>query len=111
MSYTVLLLDEAEQDLLQIHAYVKHRFSASLALEIYQSLRDSILMLEQNPSLGPVIESLAALGMTNFRHLVVLKKNRVVYEVDETGLLIYVHLICHERQDYESVLRQRILRQ
>lgn len=109
MSYTVLILDGAEHDLRDIHAYIQNQFSESLADEIYQEIRDGILLLEDNPDLGTVIPQLAALGMINYRHMVVLKKNRVVYELDRTRELIYVYLICNDRQDYETVLRRRVL--
>lgn len=110
MSFTVMLLEDAEQDLIDIHAYIQNRFSTSLANEIYQQIRDDILMLEENPNLGTLIPQLAELGMNQFRHMVVMKKNRIVYEIDSPNQLIYVFLICAERQDYDSVLRRRIMR-
>jgi toxin ParE1/3/4 len=110
MNYTVLILDEAEQDLLHIHGWVRSRFTRELANEVYLEIRDDILLLERHPFIGPPIESLLELGMTNFRHMVVQQKNRVVYEIDEPNHLIYVHMICNERQDYETLLKRRILR-
>jgi toxin ParE1/3/4 len=110
MSYIVLMLDDAEQDLWDIHAYVKHQFSEPLANNVYRQIRDQILLLEENPNLGTRIPQLVALGMNDFRHMVVMKKNRVVYEIDKKNELVHVYLICAERQDYDSVLRRRILR-
>lgn len=109
MSFTVFLLDDAEQDLWNIHTYIHHQFSEALADRIYQDIRDGILLLEKNPQLGTVIAELAALGMSSFRQMVVMKKNRVVYELDTKQQHVYVYLICTERQDYETVLRRRIL--
>ena len=37
---------------------------------------------------------LVELGMQNWRQMVVLRKNKVVYEVDKHRQHIYVHLIC-----------------
>lgn len=110
MSYTVLMLGDAEQDLWNIHAYIQDQFSEPLANSIYQEIRDGILLLEDNPNLRTMIPQLAALGMTDYRHMVVMKKNRVVYEIDKKNQLVYVYLICTERQDYDSVIRRRILR-
>jgi toxin ParE1/3/4 len=109
VSYVVLILDDAEHDLWHIHSYIQNQFSESLADEIYQETRDGILLLEDNPNPGTIIPQLAALGMNNYRHMVVMKKNRVVYELDKTHELIYVYLICNDRQDYETVLRRRVL--
>lgn len=107
--YTVFLLDDAEQDLWGIYTYIGYQFSESLAREIYQEIRDQILLLEDNPNLGHKVPQLAALGMVNYRQMVVLGKNRIVYEIDKTRARIYVYLICNERQNYDAVLRNRIL--
>jgi toxin ParE1/3/4 len=109
VNYSVLMLDVAEQDLWRIHAYIQSQFSESLANQIYQEIRDGILLLEDNPKLGQIIPQLEALGMNNYRHMVVLGKNRVVYELDQINRLVYVYLICNDRQDYDAVLRRRIL--
>lgn len=110
MNYSVFMLDDAEQDLRNIHAYIQGQFSLSLANEIYEEIRDGILQLEKHPQLGSIIPQLAALGMLDYRHIVIMKKNRVVYELDKKNKCIYVYLICTERQDYDAVIRQRILR-
>jgi toxin ParE1/3/4 len=109
MSYTVFMLDGAEQDLWNIHSYIKDRFSEPQANDIYREIRGAILMLEEHPELGTVIPQLAALGMTDFKHVVVMTKNRVVYELDKKNRHIFVYVICTERQDYDSVLKRRIL--
>ena len=110
MSYTVFMLDEAEHDLWNMHAHVQSQFSESLANKTYQQIRDGILMLEDHPELGTVIPQLAALGMSAFRQMLVMQKNRLVYELDQKNELVYVHLICSERQDYDTVVQRRILR-
>lgn len=108
MSYTVYILDDAEEDLWSIHAYIKYQFSEALANKIYAEIRESILMLEENPLLGAPMQQLADLGMTNWRQMVVMDKNRVVYEIEKNRQHIYVYLICTERQDYDAFLQRRI---
>lgn len=110
LNYTVFILDDAAQDLQNIHAYIQHQFSASLANEISQEIMDGILMLENNPYLGTTIPQLTALGMTDYRHMVIMNKNRVVYELDHKNTQIFVYLICNERQDYDAVIQARIFR-
>ena len=111
MSYTVFILDEAAQDLWNIRAYIQHQFSESLANDIYQEIMNGILMLENNPYLGTTIPQLTALGMTDYRHMVIMNKNRVVYELDDRNQQVFVYLICNERQDYDAVIQARIFRQ
>ena len=110
MSYTVFVLDDAEEDLWGIHAYIKNQFSETLANDIYIDIRDSILMLEKNPHLGTVVPQLAVLGMTQWRQKVVMEKNKVVYEVEKNPQHIYVYMICTEQQDYDAFLQRRIFR-
>lgn len=110
MSYTVFMLDDAEEDLRSIHTYIKNQFSETLANKIYKNIRDSILMLEDNPLLGTTLPQLASLGMTQWRQMLVMGKNRVVYEVEKDRQHIYVYLICTERQDYDAFLQRRIFR-
>ena len=110
LNYTVFILDDAAQDLQNIHAYIRHQFSASLANKISQEIMDGILMLETNPYLGTTIPQLLALGMTDYRHMVIMNKNRVIYELDNKNQQVFVYLICNERQDYDSVIQARIFR-
>lgn len=110
MSYTVYMLDDAERDLRDIHSYIKHHFSAKLANELYIEIKTKILMLEENPLLGTPMPELVELGMLNWRQMVVLKKNKIVYEVDKHRQHIYVYLICTERQDFEAFLQKRLFR-
>ena len=110
MSYTVYMLDDAEEELWKIPTYIKNQFSKPLADKIYVGIRDSILMLETNPLLGTTIPQLAALGMTQWRQMVVMEKNRVVYEVEQSRKHIYIYLICTERQDYDAFLQRRIFK-
>jgi plasmid stabilization system protein ParE len=109
MSHTVLFLEYAEQDLRNIHTHVEDQFSAAIANQVYIAIRDAILRLEDNPSLGRGIPELSKLGMTGYRCLVVEKRNKVVYQIDAGKKHIYVYLICGEREDFDAVLARRLL--
>ncbi len=109
MSYKVIFLAYAEHDLKNIHAYVKNQFSATLAKKVYTQIRDAILMLEDNPNLGHTIPQLLALGMTDYRYLVVGKRNKVVYQINAAKKHIYIYLICNALQDFEAAFARRTL--
>ena len=55
---------------------------ATLTKKVYTEIRDAILLLEDNPNLGHTIPQLLELGMTNYRYLVVGKRNKVFYQID-----------------------------
>lgn len=109
MSYTVMLLEDAEKDLKNIHSYIKNQFSRALANEIYINIKNNILLLQKNSYLGQIIPQLETLGMTNYRYLVVKNKNKIIYEIDESAKVIYIYLICNDRQDFDTILEKRLL--
>ena len=109
MSHAVMLLDHAERDLWNIHAYIKNQFSEMLANKVYTEIRNTILSLEDNPNLGHRIPQLSKLGMTDYRYLLVSNRNKVVYQIDARKKHIYVYLICDTQQDFDAVFTKRML--
>lgn len=110
MTYQVRVLKEAQKDLSGIHAYVQSSFGSAVAARVYREIRDAIFLLKDNPMIGAPVTELIPLGMLQYRHMLVQKQNKVVYEIDEPGRTVYVHIICSTRQDYATVLYQRLLR-
>ena len=104
-----MFLDYAEHDLRNIRAYIAIQFSETLAKKVYTEIRDSILLLEDNPSLGHMIPQLSKLGMTDYRYRVIGKRNKVVYQIDARKKHIYIYLICNERQDFDAAFTKRML--
>ena len=104
-----MFLEYAEHDLRNIHAYVESQFSQKLANKVYTDIRDTILLLENNPNLGHTVPQLSTLGLSDFRYLIVAKRNKVVYQVDSKKKQIYVYLICNERQAFEAAFAKRML--
>lgn len=104
-----MFLNDAERDLRNIHAAIAGQFSEKLARKIYTDIRDAILSLENNPNLGHTIPQIAHLGMTDFRQIVVEKRNKVVYQVDSGKKRLYIYLICSDRQDFDTALSTRML--
>lgn len=109
MSCAVMFLEGAERDLRNIHAYVASQFSEKFTHKVYTDIRDAILRLEDNPHLGHTIPQIAHLGMTDFRQIVVEKRNKVVYQIDSGKKRLYIYLICSERQDFDTALATRML--
>lgn len=110
MTYQVRLLKEAQKDLAAIHAYVRTSFGSETAARVYSEIRNAIFLLKDNPRLGAPVSELLPLGMLQYRHMVVQKQNKVLYEIDEPGRAVYIHIICSTRQDYATVLYERLLR-
>lgn len=109
MSRTVFITDLAEQDLQSLRRYVIEKFSEKVGNEVYAKVRDAILGLEDNPNLGRLIPELETLGLNNYRYMLVEKKNKVIFEIFEPRNEIYIHLICQDREDFNTVLIRRLL--
>lgn len=109
MSYKVIFLAYAEHDLKSIHAYIESQFSETLAKKVYTEIRDAVLLLEDNPNPGHTIPQLLELGMTDYRYMVIGKRNKVVYQIDAGKKYIYIFLICNARQDFEAAFARRTL--
>jgi plasmid stabilization system protein ParE len=109
MTYKVMFLEYAERDLRTIHAYIANQFSETLAKRVYSEIRDAVLLLEDNPNLGHMIPQLSKLGVTDYRYMVIGKRNKVVYELDVRKKYIYIYLICNDRQDFDAVFAKRML--
>ncbi|AVJ28899.1 type II toxin-antitoxin system RelE/ParE family toxin [Achromobacter spanius] len=104
MSRTVVFLQTAADDLLEIRRYIRKNFSQQVWLDSYARINKAILNLEQFPHAGHPLPELPA---THFMQILAVK-NRVIYEV--VADKVYIHLICDSRQDFKIKLARRPLR-
>lgn len=106
MAHEVLLTASARQDLEELHCYL-------LALGLHQEAEatlDRILAasesLEDFPERGGVPRELAALGVCDYRQLI-LKPYRLIYRV--FGPRVVVFVIADGRRDLQTLLLNRLL--
>lgn len=104
MTYQVVFLQSALDDLHEIRRYIRKYFSHAVWLDSYAKIKKAILTLEQFPQRGhPPIE----LPATHFLEIIAAK-NRVIYEV--IGTTVYIHIVCDNRQDFKTKLARRPVR-
>lgn len=104
MSYKVVFLQSAVDDLHDIRRYVRKHFSQAVWLDSYAMIKKAILNLAQFPQVGHAPPELLA---THFLEIIAVK-NRVIYEV--AGDTVFIHLICDSRQDFKTKLARRPIR-
>ncbi|MBV1713874.1 MAG: type II toxin-antitoxin system RelE/ParE family toxin [Desulfomicrobium sp.] len=103
----VFILDSAEQDLKELHAYILGRFSPGRWRATYGHIKEAIVMLASHPLAGSMLEELMDFGASQYRQII-CDKNRIIYEMrDQT---IYIHIIVDTRKDLQSHLSTRLLR-
>jgi plasmid stabilization system protein ParE len=104
MTFKVVFLHTAAEDLKEIRRYIRKHFSQDVWLNAYAKIKKAILSLEKFPFSGHVPEELAS---THFLQIIAVK-NRVIYEVSDQT--VYIHIICDSRQDFKTKLARRPIR-
>jgi toxin ParE1/3/4 len=102
----VLLTRGAEQDLGELHAFIATAESPARADAVLERLITAIERLQSAPVRGAQPPELLALGIREYRQLVV-KPWRIVYRL--IGSVVYVYLVADSRRDLRSLLLRRIL--
>jgi toxin ParE1/3/4 len=106
MRLEVLLTEDAERDLEDIHSYVAEYDSRQKADYVLDRLLEVSESLATSPERGLLPRELSALGIQEYRQ-VFFKPYRVIYRHFERRVIIYV--IADGRRDMQSLLSRRLL--
>lgn len=106
MRFEVLLTEDAERDLEEIHRYISESDSPARADYVLDRLMDVAEALAASPSKGPVPSELRWLGIREYRQGF-FKPYRLIYRIIGKQVVIYV--IVDGRRDMQSLLARRLL--
>ncbi len=106
MRYEVLLTEDAQQDIEDIHAYVAESDSPAQADRVLDKLMQLADSLARFPGRGTFPRELQLLGMRDFRQ-VFFKPYRVIYRT--VGHCVHVYLVVDGRRDMQTLLARRLL--
>ncbi len=106
MRMEVLLTEDAERDLEDLHSYISEYDSPKNADHVLDRLLEVTENLASSPERGSVPKELRALGIDEYRQ-VFFKPYRVIYRVMDTRVVIYV--IADGRRDMQSLLARRLI--
>ena len=104
--FHVELTDGAEADLEAIHDYLAENHTPDRAEKLLDSLLERIDTLERFPLRGNVPKELDALGIREFRQIL-LPPYRLIYRV--AGSKVYLMVIADGRRDMQALLERRLL--
>jgi plasmid stabilization system protein ParE len=107
VTFRVVFLGSAEQDLRELKQYLVKNFGAKVWQTSYRDIKNSIGTLKSFPLAGSVPDEIRSLHLLRYRQ-VVTGRNRIIYEIREDT--IYIHIICDTRKDMRSLLASRLLR-
>lgn len=104
--YRVRVVAAAERDLDEIYDYIAREASPARADKVFERLREQVHGLAIEPERGSWPKELLALGVRDFRQLVV-RPWRVIYRV--VGDQVVVLLIADSRRNLKALLERRLL--
>lgn len=104
--FEVELTQGAEDDLEAIYDYLTENRSVEDAASLLEAFLAKISTLERFPLRGSVPKELEALGMREFRQLL-LHPYRLIYRV--VGTKVFILLIADGRRDMQALLERRLL--
>ncbi len=107
MNYRVIVIDDAEEDLVEIYTYIFTHDSRKSAEYVLDEIEKVCESLEHMPQRGHVPPELYRINVTNFLELH-FKPYRVIYEIE--GNKVFVHCIVDGRRDLQELLAKRLLR-
>ena len=107
MAFRVLLVEDAERDIDDIHSYIALSDSPERADRVLDALEELCDSLAELPGRGNVPKELRDLGITPYRE-VHHTPYRVIYQV--LGDEVVIHCVLDGRRDMESLLQRRLLR-
>ncbi|GAJ29280.1 type II toxin-antitoxin system RelE/ParE family toxin [Acidomonas methanolica] len=104
--FDVELTEGAEHDLEEIHAYLAENRSPDDADALLDEFVGAIESLENFPLRGAVPKELDALGIREFRQIL-LRQFRLIYRT--TSSTVFIMVIADGRRDMQSLLERRLL--
>jgi plasmid stabilization system protein ParE len=107
MSFQVVFLASAEQDLKELKTYIIKEFGQKAWQTSYAKIKESVEVLKTFPMSGSLPGELERLGLTQYRQII-SGMNRIIYEPRQT--VIYIHIVADVRKDMRTLLTKRLLR-
>ena len=99
MTYKVLIVREAEDDLLDIFHFLQVHESFERAHEVLTGLEQAITGLSEQPDRGHVPPELERVGVATFREIH-FKPWRIVYQV--VGDRVFIHAVLDGRRSVKQ---------
>ena len=108
MTYRAQFTNNAKEDFIELKAYVVQAWSKQVWKTAFEQIKHAVSIIESQPHAGAVCQDLAQLGITTYRQMLT-NKNRIIYEIDSTNKLIFIHIVCDQKRDLQTLLIHRLL--
>jgi toxin ParE1/3/4 len=108
MTYRVLIIADAEDDILDICRYVLRNDSTARGQHVFEKLCETCESLSSSPNRGRVPPELERVGISTYREIH-FKPYRVIYQIVDRQVFVYG--ILDGRRDLQDLLERRLLRE
>ena len=106
MRFEVRVTAGAEQDLGEIVGFLAEREGPALAAQVLERVLEAAGQLAQHPERGSHPKELLALGIREFRQVIV-PPYRLFYRIMDRQ--VFLLLVADGRRDFQSLLERRLL--
>lgn len=103
MKYKVIHTETADAQIRKIILYIAENFGNEVALEKLEKLEQSILNLDNQPSIG--LELHYPILKRQGYKVLILEKNLVFYKVNEVKKEFVIYAVVDRRKDYLNIIR------
>lgn len=107
-THSVRLTRGAQSDLADIAAYLEREASPAIARGFLDDVLELVESLETLPARGSIPPELQAVGIQEFRQLI-MRPYRIVYRVE--GGTVFIMLVADGRRDMQALLERRLFRE
>jgi len=107
MNYTVYVISDAEEDILEIYNYVMIHDSTNKAEYLLKKIEETCLSLNKYPNRGHTPPELEQIGIYTYQEIH-FKPYRIIYQVIES--IVYIHCVLDGSRSLQELLEKRLLR-
>ena len=104
---TIIVLPDAQQDLLALQDYMLDKWGESAWEQAENEIFGKLRLIETGILDGTPIPELAAVGLNHYLNILTSHHKLLYQRLDGT---IYLYLAASHRQDYPTLLMNRLLR-
>ena len=107
MSYQVLMVSEAEEDLWDIYRFILENNGQQRADNVLGKIQEACQNLIKLPITGHIPPELERIGVLDYLEIH-FKPYRVIYQIE--GRKVFIHCVLDGRRDMQELLERRMIR-
>jgi plasmid stabilization system protein ParE len=104
---TILILPDAQEDLLSLQAYMLAKWSSQDWIKAEDEIFDKLSMVDTGFLTGAPVQELASVGIFDYQ-CVFTSHHKLVYR--RLGNDVYVYAVAGHQQDFPTLLMKRLLK-